>query len=160
VRHKLPRILPILLLILMPSWAAAQSGATGSAALQRSTGVLSGTVADGSGNALAGVKVKVFEEGFLLTEGESGADGGYRLEIPYVPDIDWTLMVWYVPPTGELIPEILILRESLRSKELELWSPCLPRLELTARMSFDAVLYDEPGKLKQMSELDCMEGTQ
>ncbi len=91
-------------------------------------------------------------------ETETAVDGSYRLEFEYLPDIDWTLMVWFVPPGGDLIPETVILRESLKSKDMELWSPCLPRIDLKSRMSYDVSLLNEPDKLAQISELDCFRG--
>lgn len=103
------------------------------------------------------MQVKVFEEGFLIAETETGSDGSYLLEIDYLPDMDWTVMAWFVQPGGDLVPEIAILRESLKSKDMELWSPCLPRIELKSRMRCDIVLLTEKAKLEQMSELDCMQ---
>lgn len=146
----------IAMAILALAWGAPEAVAQTGTALQRTTGTLSGTLTGASGEALAGVKVKVFEEGFVLAETESGSDGRYRLEFDYLPDIDWTVMVWFVPPDGNLIPEIVILRESLKSKDMELWSSCLPRIELAPRMKFDGKLVSEEEKLDQMSELDCM----
>ena len=148
----------IALAILALAWAVPEATAQTGAGMERTTGTLTGTLTGASGEALAGIKVKVFEEGFVLEETESGADGRYRLEFAYLPDIDWTIMVWFVPPGGNLIPEIVILRESLKSKDMELWSSCLPRIELAPRMKFDGSLVSEDEKLAQMSELDCMKG--
>ena len=50
----------------------------------------------------------------------------------------------------------MILRESLKSKDMDLWSSCLPRIELADRVKYDATLLGEQDKLKKMSELDCM----
>lgn len=124
---------------------------------QRATATLSGTVTDAGGAPLSDVAVKVFEEGFLLEETTSAADGTYQLQFPYLPDIDWTIVAWYVPPSEELVPEILILRESLRSKSLDLWSTCLPRLELKAQMQYDATLVDGDTKRQMISQLECFE---
>ena len=123
----------------------------------RTRGVMSGVVSDASGTGLAGVSVKIFEEGFILAETQTEADGGYRLEFMYLPDIDWSLIAWFVPLSHDLIPEIVILRESLKSKDKELWSRCLPRIELQARVKQDVTLLNESDKLAQMSQLDCME---
>ena len=108
-----------------------------------------------AGNPLADVAVKVFEEGFLLEEARTGADGSYVLRFPYLPDIDWTIVAWYVPPEPGLVPEILILRESLRSKSLDLWSTCLPRVDLKNQMHYDAKLVDGDAKRQMISGLDC-----
>lgn len=126
-------------------------------AVTRAAGQLRGTVTDASGNGLSGTAVKVFEEGFLIAEGATAAGGAYEIEFEYAPELDWTMVVWYLPERADLIPEIVLLRESLRSNELELWSSCLPRIELKAVMKYDLHLYDETGKLNQMSDLDCLE---
>ena len=132
--------------------AFAQSGS-----MDRVPGVLSGTVENESGATLSGIKVQIFEEGLVLAETETGADGRYYLEFDYIPDIDWTLLTWFIPQDNSLLPDIVILRESLRSKELVLWSPCLQRVELKSRISLDSVLYTEKNTLAKMSELECLE---
>jgi hypothetical protein len=152
--------LPILALALVPVSALAQAGAAGEFSVDRVPGTMTGTVVDTGGQGIAGVMVKIFEEGFRVEETETGGDGSYALEFAYLPDIDWTIMVWFVPPGEVLIPEIVILRESLKSKELELWSPCLPRIELGSRVKYDVTLFTEETKLAQMSELDCMKQAQ
>jgi hypothetical protein len=136
--------------------AHGQGSAPQGGTLERTRGTLSGKVANADGAGVAGVAVKLFEEGFLQGETSTAADGTYSLEVSYLPDIDWTVMVWFVPQDPSLIPEILILRESLKSKELGLWSSCLPRIELRPQMSFDAVLMNEEQKLDQMTKMDCM----
>ncbi len=140
--------------LILPAAVFAQTGE----APGRTQGVMTGTAADASGAGVAGTEVKIFEEGSLLAETTTEADGRYRLEFEFLPDIDWTIVVWFVPPEGELIPEIVILRESLKSKDLNLWSTCLPRLDLEARIRYDASLLNEADKLAEMSELDCMQG--
>ncbi len=160
MRHLRFAILAILLPSLLSIWAGgaarAQEGAPATATLERTPGILSGKATSAGGGLLAGVAVKLFEEGFLQTETVTAADGSYSLEVNYVPDIDWTVMVWYVPQDPNLIPEIVILRESLRSKELGLWSVCLPRVDLRPRMSYDVLLMNEEQKLEQMTKMDCM----
>jgi hypothetical protein len=158
VSHLRMVILAILALAFGPVGASGQDTAAGGVAYARTEGVLTGKVTSAAGAPLAGVKVKLFEEGFLLNETTTGADGSYELNVDYLPDIDWTVMVWYVAPNPSLLPEILILRESLKSKELGLWSPCLPRLELRRTMSFDVTLMAEEKKLEQMTTMDCMKG--
>lgn len=148
------------ILIATVSGAAAQGQATGPSrgVLERTPGALNGKVAGADGAGLAGVVVKLFEEGFLLAETATAEDGSYHLEVDYLADSDWTLVVWFVPPESALVPEIVILRESLRSQELGLWSGCLPRIDLQPVMRFDARLVNEEQKLEQMSQMDCVKG--
>ncbi|MCK4302939.1 MAG: carboxypeptidase regulatory-like domain-containing protein [Candidatus Eisenbacteria sp.] len=154
IRWLLVALLPGL--ILMPG--ADPAAASQSSELEKIAGVLTGKVSSDSGTGLAGVQIKIFEEGFLVNDTETGSDGSYRLEFSYLPDIDWTILVWFVLPGSDLIPEIMILRESLKSKDMELWSPCLPRIHLNARMRHDVTLLTEAAKLAQISELDCLAG--
>ncbi|MCK4412579.1 MAG: carboxypeptidase regulatory-like domain-containing protein [Candidatus Eisenbacteria sp.] len=157
MRTYLGLILATLMVATIPPTVPAQDAAPGAPLGQRSMATLSGMVTDGSGAPLSGVAVKVFEEGFMLEEVATGADGSYRLRFPYLPDIDWTIVAWYVPPSDDLVPEILILRESLRSKSLDLWSTCLPRGELKAQMHYDATLVDGDTKRQMISQLECFE---
>ncbi|MFH1143558.1 MAG: hypothetical protein V1774_03350 [Candidatus Eisenbacteria bacterium] len=108
-----------------------------------------------AGRPVVDVAVKIFEEGILLAEVKTGADGTYLLRFPYLPDIDWTIVVWFVPPTPDLVPEIVILRESLRAKSLDLWSTCLPRTDLRGQMHFDVQLVDDATKRQMISQLEC-----
>lgn len=148
--------LSLLLLCALVGPAPAQTPPGGPHAA-RADAVLSGQVTDAAGAPLAGVTVQVFEEGFLLVEAETNADGSYSLPFGYFPDIDWTIIAWFVPPSETLVPEILILRESLKSKSLELWSTCLPRLDLRPQMQYDVQLVDGNTKRQRMSELECLE---
>jgi hypothetical protein len=158
VKRPLAALVPIWLLILAALGAQAQTDVDPN--VGRTPGVMAGKVTSNSGTGLSGVKVKIFEEGLLLAETETSVDGDYQLDFDYLPDIDWTLMVWFVPPPGQLIPEIVILRESLKSKDMELWSPCLPRIDLKSRLRYDVTLLNENEKLAQISELDCFRGEQ
>jgi len=151
-------ILAILVATVPGAMARGQATAPARGILERTPGSLSGRVTGTDGKGLAGVAVKLFEEGFLLAETATAGDGSYRLEVGYLADSDWTLMVWFVPPDADLVPEIVILRESLKSQELGLWSGCLPRIDLQPVMSFDALLVDEEQKLEQMSRMDCVKG--
>ena len=150
--------LAILVAIMAGAEAQGQAPAPASGILERTPGSLSGRVIGADGAGLGGVAVKLFEEGFLQAETRTAGDGSYRLEVSYLADSDWTLMVWFVPPGSDLVPEIVILRESLRSQELGLWSGCLPRIDLQPVMSFDALLLNEEQKLEQMSQMDCVRG--
>jgi hypothetical protein len=124
--------------LILPAAVLAQTGQ----APGRTQGVMTGTVADASGGGIAGTKVKIFEEGTILAEATTEADGGYRLEFEFLPDIDWTIVVWYVPPEGELIPEIVILRESLKSREFA------PALQPKAQRGIVSVEYSPETKTK------------
>jgi len=125
------------------------------APVMRETASLSGRVTDLADQPLAGVAVKVFEEGILVAEVQTEADGTYLMRFPYLPDIDWTVVAWYVPAVPELVPEILVLRESLRSKSVDLWSTCLPRVDLRGEMHYDAKLVDGKTKQEMISQLEC-----
>ncbi|MCA9729402.1 MAG: hypothetical protein KC729_17070, partial [Candidatus Eisenbacteria bacterium] len=80
-------------------------------------GVLSGTVSDPEGIGQGGVQVKLFVDGFSRGSAITGADGGYTLDYRFDQLGDQTIVVWYLPQAGYL-PEVVLLRESARSKEL------------------------------------------
>ncbi len=137
--------------------AGQTQAASGGFGLEHTTGSISGKVTDAAGHPIAGAQVKIFEQGLKIAEVSTGADGAYSVEFQYVPDVDWTMVIWFVPPQEmNLVAELVILRESLKSKELELWSPCLPRLELRPSMKYDVTLLDPASKRKAIASLeDC-----
>jgi len=120
--------------------------------------VLQGQVTDALGVGIEGVAVKLFRDGFLVTETTTDMDGNYELRFQYRPELDKTIVVWFLPQETDLVPEIVVLRESYDSKERRLPSPCLPRIELAPDMSLDVELKDEKAKLDSLSESECSKG--
>jgi len=55
----------------------------------------------------------------------------------------------------ELVPEILVLRESLRSKSVDLWSTCLPRVDLRGEIALRREAGRRKTKQEMISQLEC-----
>lgn len=114
----------------------------------------SGMTMDAEDLGLGGVQVKVFVDGYLKGSAVSGADGSFDTTFRYDELGDQTIVAWFVPQQG-YVPEVVVLRESSASKELGLWSPCLPRVDVSASVSYDATIYDEKSKFAALGEQDC-----
>ncbi|MEZ4651297.1 MAG: hypothetical protein R3E97_21400 [Candidatus Eisenbacteria bacterium] len=123
---------------------------------QEQLATFSGTVADAEDLGLGGVQVKVFVDGFLKGSAVSGADGSYETNFHYDEFGDQTIVAWFIPQAGlGQVPEIVVLRESEASKTMELWNPCLIRVDLSASTTFDATIYDEKTKFGVLGEREC-----
>jgi len=132
------------------------AGVLGPAFAQAPTeGSLSGTVKDVEGAGKANVQVKVFVDGFAQGQAVTGADGSYSLTYSYDPAADVSIIVWYVPPAG-FVPELVVLRESTRARQMGLWSPCVVRAPLAPSVTHDAVVYTESGKFDALSQSGCL----
>lgn len=118
--------------------------------------VLQGKIVDDSGGGLGGVQVKAFVDGFLRGQSISGADGTYTLSFAYDDLGDQTIVVWWLPAMGGQVPELAILRESRRAKQLGLWSPCIPRVPAQPSLTFDVTVHQEAEKFKLLGEDECM----
>ncbi|MBU1951123.1 MAG: carboxypeptidase-like regulatory domain-containing protein [Candidatus Eisenbacteria bacterium] len=120
--------------------------------------VLEGEVTDVGGFGISGVTIKLFRDSFFVSEITSDTEGHYRLPFSYNANLDKSIVVWFLPQEPDLVPEIIVLRESYQSKELKLLSPCLPRLTLSENIVYDIELLDEKAKLKTLSESECFKG--
>jgi hypothetical protein len=135
--------------------AQAQDQGTMEQAEEMKDAVLEGQILDALGMEVEGVTAKLFRDSFFVTETTTDIEGNYRLSFQYNPALDKTLVVWFLPQEAELIPELLVLRESFQSKEIKLLSPCLPRIEISEQMTYNTELMDEKSKLESLSESDC-----
>ena len=118
--------------------------------------VLQGKVSDDTGGGLGGVQSKAVGDGFLRGQAISGADGTYMVSFAYDDLADQTIVVWWLPAMGGQVPELVILRESRRSQQLGLWSPCIPRVTAQPSMTYDLVIRQEAEKFKLLGEDECM----
>jgi hypothetical protein len=116
---------------------------------------LNGTVANSEGAGQAGVQIKIFIDGFVRADTVSGPDGAYTLPYRYDPSGDQTIVVWYLPTAG-LVPEMVVLRESARAKEMGLWSPCVARVPIAPSVEHNVTLYTESGKFDALSATGCL----
>lgn len=145
----------LLVLTLSVMTAGAQESLDPKEAGEKVEAVLDGQILDALGIEIEGVTVKLFRDSFFVTEVTTDIEGNYKISFDYDPALDKTLVVWFLPQEAELIPELLVLRESFQSKEQKLLSPCLPRIQLAAQMTKNIELMDEKSKLESLSESEC-----
>lgn len=118
--------------------------------------VLQGKVTDDAGHALGGINVRAFINGFERASAITGGDGTYMLNLRYDNAEDQTIVVWWIPMMQAQVPELAILREGSRARELQIWSPCIPRLDLRPSMVHDVILRQEADKFRLLGEDDCL----
>ena len=116
-------------------WGAGPAGAMTEPA------VLRGTVRDGRGDRLPGVRVQLFLDGYPLAATRSDSLGGYRLVFPWEAAADSTVIAWWTAEESDLIPAVAILRESRAALRLGLWDETFPRVAAPAESVHDPVLW-------------------
>src|SRR5690606_42080908 len=78
-----------------------------------------------------------------------------RTPLPYTTLFRSSIIVWYVPPAG-FVPELVVLRESTRARQMGLWSPCVVRAPLAPSVTHDAVRSEEhTSELQSRENLVC-----
>lgn len=118
--------------------------------------VLQGRVTDDGGIGLGGITVRAFINGFEKATAITGGDGAYILNLRYDNAEDQTIVVWWIPMMQTQVPELAILREGSRARELQIWSPCIPRLDLRPSVTHDVVLLQEAEKFRRLGADDCL----
>lgn len=118
--------------------------------------VLQGRIVDDTGLGLGGVEIHAFVGGFEKATGISGGDGSYTVTFPYRDDADQTILVWWMPVLEGQVPELALLKESSRDKQLGLWGPCIPRLNLQPSMAYDVTIHSEQTKFELLGQDDCL----
>ncbi len=103
--------------------------------------VLRGTVRDGRGDRLPGVRVQLFLDGYPLATSRSDSLGDYRLEFPWAVAADSTVIAWWTAEETDLVPAVAILRESRAAQRLGLWDTTIPRVAAPAESLHDPVLW-------------------
>jgi hypothetical protein len=102
--------------------------------------VLAGTVRDGKGNVVSGVRVQLFLDGFPSEAARSDSLGGYRLEFGWPATADSTVTVWWTANQDWLVPAVAVLRESATARRMGLWEATIPRIAAPAESVHDVVL--------------------
>jgi hypothetical protein len=115
-------------------------GGTGVAAAATVSALLLGTVRDGNGEGLPGVRVQVFLDGFPLASTHSDSLGAYRVVFPWSPEADSSVIAWWTAEESGLVPAVAVLRESAAARRLGLWEAGIPRVAAPAESVHDAVL--------------------
>jgi hypothetical protein len=112
----------------------------GSGKTAAGSAVLRGTVRDGNGDRLPGVRVQVFLNGYPLASTHSDSLGAYRMVFPWIGAADSTVVAWWTAEERSLIPAVAMLRESRAARRLGLWDITIPRVAAPAESVHDPVL--------------------
>jgi hypothetical protein len=118
---------------------------------------LSGTVTDRDGSVMEGVLVQLFVEGIVSTTTKTDAEGLYALEFTIDPQADETIVVWWVPPRDDLVPELALIRESTSDREMGLWGPCVPRIGVIRSQTRSVQLLDHETFRRQLARSGCLD---
>jgi hypothetical protein len=115
-------------------------GGAGVAAAATVSALLLGTVRDGNGDGLPGIRVQVFLDGFPLASARSDSLGAYRVVFPWSAGADSSVVAWWTAEETDLVPAVVVLRESAAARRLGLWDAAIPRIAAPAESVHDAVL--------------------
>jgi hypothetical protein len=124
--------------------------------VDRQLAVFAGTVLDVSEQPVTNVIVDLFIDGALAGTATTEGGGSYEIRVPYDSHRDTTVLLWYVPQSGRLLPKELVIRESRASKTNGLISPCVPRAEFMPGRQFRVYLLDPSNRNKDLAELNCL----
>src|SRR5690349_16202835 len=104
--------------------------------VDRHLAVFTGTVLDVNDRPVDNVIVDLFIDGELAGNTTTEGAGTYEIKVPYDTRSDTTVLLWYVPQTGRLLPKELVIRESKASQTHGLISRCVPRAEFVPGLQF------------------------
>ncbi|HZI88903.1 MAG TPA: hypothetical protein VFD83_00455 [Candidatus Polarisedimenticolia bacterium] len=124
--------------------------------MDRGLGVFAGTVLDVNDHPVDNVIVDLFIDGELAGTTTTETMGTYQIQVPYDTRSDTTVLLWYVPQSGKLLPKELVIRESKASMANGLISRCIPRAELLPGRQFRVYLFDSTNRNKDLAELNCL----
>jgi hypothetical protein len=115
-----------------------------------------GTVLDINDQPVSHVIVDLFVDGELAGTATTEAAGTYQISVPYDAHSDTTVLLWYVPQSGRLLPKELVIRESKACLANALISRCVPRAEFLPGRQFRVYLFDSSDRNKDLAELNCL----
>ena len=124
--------------------------------MDRQLAVFAGTVLDISDRPVDNVIVDLFIDGELAGTATTEGTGAYDIKVPYDTRSDTTVLLWFVPQSGRLLPKELVIRESKASQMNGLISRCVPRAELLPGRQFRVYLFDSTNRNKDLAEMNCL----
>jgi len=124
--------------------------------MDRQLAVFAGTVLDINDRPVENVIVDLFVDGELAGTATTEGEGAYDIKVPYDTRSDTTVLLWFVPQTGRLLPKELVIRESKASMQYGLISRCVPRAELLPGRQFRVYLFDSTNRNKDLAEMNCL----
>ena len=163
-------------LLALPAQAAGPTNGTGTLAGQRTDSrppasksideiqgisdgrlaTFAGTVLDVNDQPVGNVIVDLFVDGELAGTATTDGVGSYEIKVPYDTHSDTTVLLWYVPQSGRLLPKEVVIRESKACLANGLISRCIPRAELLPGRQFRVYLFDSSNRNKDLAELNCL----
>ena len=124
--------------------------------VDRHLAVFTGTVLDVNEQPVGNVIVDLFIDGELAGNTTTEGTGTYEIKVPYDSRSDTTVLLWFVPQSGRLLPKELVIRESRASQANGLISRCVPRAEFLPGRQFRVYVFDSSTRNKDLAELNCL----
>ena len=115
-----------------------------------------GTVTDASGGPLGGVTVKLFADGKLVEIGHSSSAGSYEMRLPLNVEKDETVVMWFVPGTGDLMPQMVVLKKSSVASDNNLFSQCAVEVRMRSQTRVDVRLVNESELISSLKTKGCL----
>ncbi len=117
--------------------------------------MIAGEVRDSSGSPLGGVFVKLFADGRLIQSTTTTSAGSYELRLPVNIDKDETVVLWFLPATGNLLPKHVVLKKSSSARKANLFSACTEEIHIRPQMRVDVKLVNESEYLAALKVKNC-----
>jgi hypothetical protein len=121
---------------------------------------IDGTVADGSGSAMGGVLVKLFNNGVVAASAQTAADGSFRIEANPLLGGNNTSVLWIQSPDPErLLDAQAVLSEGSAARQAKLFPRCVQRVDVVGNQATVAVRLMTPDEAKaSVEQSKCLEG--
>jgi hypothetical protein len=137
----------VALLCLIPALAVADTASVLEIGMQ-------GRVTDQEGKPLARTSVRVFADGMAIATSAADDSGTYSLDFE-TDGRDQTIVVFWNPGRANLVSEIALIAESEADRTLGLWNPCVPRIGLLRRLTYNPVIRDRSGLRERFDKTGC-----
>ena len=161
----------VVVALLMMSLTAAAAGPTDTAPTQttgaktivrsgfagKSETTITGLVVGEDGQPMLDVSVKLYMGGLLVTEQLSSSDGAFEFTELIDYGTDFTIDLWFVPPTDELVMENVLLKESSAALQHGLYSKCVQRVRLDPITDVIVKLYSLESRIELLKRKGCIE---
>ncbi len=118
--------------------------------------ILVGRVGDSKNNPIEGVMVKLFANGKLVGSTKTAASGDFELKVPLKLDADETVTIWFIPSTGNLMPKMVVLKQSAAAQKGGLFSPCIDQAKLSQQTRLDVRLLQEGEYIASLKAKGCL----
>jgi hypothetical protein len=121
------------------------------------TGYTGTVTIQGSITGSADTEVRAYVNGLMVESVRSDVTGTYTIRFDIDGSLDQTVAVWFIPDSEDMVPELVVVKESSAARGNQIWSPCLPRLKPGPSLIHDLKFKSEADFLKAMEEAECFE---